>query len=117
MGNVNLPTPLVVAGGSLCVLGGYLLGVVTGPDTPERTVGVVESFDRATNRLCLSGETVAEQEGADDSGQLCGTWSRASGSAPPEVGDDFRFVSVRTAEDPEGASEESSVLIYGDVVD
>lgn len=117
MGNVNLPTPLVVAGGSLCVLGGYLLGVVTGPDTPERTVGVVESFDRATNRLCLSGDTVAEQEGADDSGQLCGTWSRASGSSPPAVGEEFRFVSVRTAEDPDAESADSGVLIYGEVVD
>ena len=42
MGNLNLPTPIVLAGAALCILAGYLIGVVAGPDTPERTTGTVE---------------------------------------------------------------------------
>ena len=45
MGNVNLPTPVAVAGGAICVLGGYLLGALTGPDTATRTTAVVDSYD------------------------------------------------------------------------
>ena len=47
VGNVTLPTPVFVAGGALCLLGGYLVGVVAGPDTPDRTTGSVVSFDDA----------------------------------------------------------------------
>ena len=63
MGNVNLPTPVALAGGALCALGGYLLGVVAGPDTAERTTAVVESFDEASNELCLSGDDRVEDRG------------------------------------------------------
>lgn len=119
MGTVNLPTPVVIAGAALCGLGGYLIGVVAGPDTPDRTTGVVDSYERSTSALCLSGDTVADQEGASEDGQLCGTWRRGSGSREPEVGDEFRFVSVRTSQAPEGVETDraSRVLIYGDVVD
>lgn len=119
MSTVSLPTPIVVAGGALCALAGFLLGVVAGPDTPARTTGVVESFDREDNTLCLSGETVAEQEGADEDGLLCGIWRRSSGSPAPAEGDEFRFVSVRTAAAPKGedAASGSRIFIYGDVVE
>lgn len=118
MANVNLPTPVVVAGGALCLLGGYLLGVVTGPDTPDRTTGVVESFDEPTNRICLSGETVSQHEAAQD-GELCGTWRRSAGSSDPEEGDEFRYVAVLTSEAPEADDTGlgRQVVIYGDVVD
>lgn len=120
MGNVTLPTPVAMAGGAICILGGYLLGVVTGPDTPSRTTAVVESYDPATSRLCLTGETVEDQEGAtDDDGVLCGTWRRAGGaSRNPEPGDEFRFVSVVSNETRDGAAEGAGrvTIIYGDVV-
>ena len=53
VGNVNLPTPVVLAGGGLCLLGGYLVGVVAGPEGPDRATGVVESYDSGTRKLCL----------------------------------------------------------------
>ena len=56
MGNVNLPTPVALAGGAICVLGGYLLGAVLAPDTATRTTAEVASYDPTTSRLCLSGD-------------------------------------------------------------
>jgi len=116
---VNLPLPLAVAAGGLCLLSGYLVGVVVGPDTPERTTGVVESYDRSTGRLCLTGEAVADQEVADDNGVLCGVWRRSLSSPVPAAGENFRFVAVEGGEPPEGESARrvADVLIYGDVVD
>ena len=118
MGNVNLPTPVALAGGALCALGGYLLGVVAGPDTAERTTAVVESYDEASNELCLSGDGVEGQEGVVDEGVLCGTWRRTSGAtADPEVGDTFRFVTVSTGPDVEAPQgQRATTIIYGDVV-
>ena len=116
MANVNLPTPVVIAGGALCLLGGYLIGVVAGPDAPDRTTGEVESYDSATRVLCLTGSAVSEQEGADEEGVLCGVWQRSPGSTTPGPGDEFRFVTKRTAENPSG-DDDADVLIYGDVVD
>ena len=135
MGNITLPTPVVIVGGALAVLGGYLVGVVAGPDTPTRTTGEVESYDVRSKQLCLVGEAVSEQAGADSDGRLCGVWRRSAGSANPSVGDSFRFVTLRTAQAP-GATEGEpaddpgddpgedpglqaggQVLIYGDVVD
>lgn len=103
----------------MCLLGGYLLGVVAGPDTPDLTTGVVESYDRNSLRLCLSGETVEEQEEVNEDGQLCGRWRRSAGATDPEVGQQFRYVTIRTSDAPEGEDAELSrqVLIYGDVVD
>ncbi len=118
MANVNLPLPLFLATGGLCLLSGYLIGVVAGPDNPERVTGVVESYD-GSGTLCLTGDTVAEQDTADDEGVLCGIWRRSLGSSVPSAGDSFRFVSVRRAEPPEGTDDPRGVdvLIYGDVVD
>jgi len=132
VGTVNLPTPVVVAIGALCVLAGYLLGVVAGPDRAERTVGTVESFDADTNVLCLAGDDVAaldeaaDDEVADEAADddlLCGRWERSVGSQRPGAGDQFRFVVVRTTDAPEGEADEEPdagagrVLIYGAVVD
>jgi hypothetical protein len=120
MGNLTLPTPVAVAGGAICLLGGYLIGTVAGPDAPTRTTGVVVSYDNQTSRLCLEGGTVSGQVGASPDGALCGTWRRSEGSGPaPERGDSFRFVSIEVdasgAEDAEG--EGPVTVIYGDVVD
>lgn len=118
MGNVNLPTPVALAGGALCVLGGYLLGVVTGPDTPSRTTAVVDSYDEADGTLCLTGDSVADQEGAGKDGRLCGTWRRIVGDeSVPRAGDEFRFVSVVVEQRPaDEESEGPTTMIYGDVV-
>jgi hypothetical protein len=115
MGNVNLPTPVAMAGGAICVLGGYLLGVVTGPDTATRTTAVVESYDPQSGRLCLSGESIEQQEGRVVDGVLCGTWRRTVGAATvPEPGDMFRFVSLSGDNSPQG--EQGTTVIYGSVV-
>lgn len=119
MGNVNLPTPVALAGGAICVLGGYLLGAVVGPDTATRTTAEVASYDPSTSRLCLRGDGIDGQEGTVVDGVLCGTWRRTQGSGDtPSKGDAFRFVSVEAgssgASGPEG--ETSATVIYGDVV-
>lgn len=119
MGNVNLPTPVAIAAAGICVLGGYLLGVVAGPDTATRTTAVVDSYDASTSRLCLTGDGIEGQEGAVEADVLCGTWRRTQGSVEtPRKGDEFRFVSVSAsgadASGPEG--QEPATVIYGDVV-
>jgi hypothetical protein len=119
MGNVNLPTPVALAGGAICVLGGYLLGAVVGPDTATRTTAVVASYDGATSRLCLRGDGIDGQEGTVVDGLLCGTWRRGQGSEQtPREGDPFRFVSF--AESGAGASgpegQQPTTVIYGDVL-
>jgi hypothetical protein len=118
MGNVNMPTPVALAGGAICILGGYLLGVLAGPDTPSRTTAVVDSYDQSNGHLCLSGDTVQGQEGATDDGRLCGTWRRSVGDNDlPEPGDQFRFVSVVVDQPPAGEdSDRPATIIYGDVV-
>lgn len=118
MGNVNLPTPVALAGGGLCLLAGYLLGMVAGPDSPSRATGTVVSFDDDTGRLCLRGEEVDGVEGQEPDGRLCGTWRRTEGNeATPEPGDDFRFVSVLVDQPPEDTEEpDPRTVIYGDVV-
>ena len=119
MGNVTLPTPVALTGGAICILGGYLLGVVAGPDTPERTTAVVDSYDADTGDLCLSGETIQDHEGVTEDGRLCGTWRRTQGvDSLPEPGDEFRFVSMVFERSREADSEVSTpvTVIYGDVV-
>lgn len=119
MGNVNLPTPVALAGGALCVLGGYFLGVLAGPDTPSRTSATVDSYDHGNGRLCLSGDNIGDQEGVTAQGQLCGTWRRTAGdSTLPEPGDEFRFVSVVVDQPPPGEAYEDGpfTVIYGDAV-
>ena len=110
MRNVNLPLPVLVLGAVLCLLSGYLLGVLLGPDGPDRTVGTVESYDQRGQQLCLSGDSVEGHEAAED-GVLCGTWQKAQGSRRPRVGDDFRFV---TSTEP-GPGGEDRVVIFGEV--
>jgi hypothetical protein len=117
MGNVNLPTPVALAGGAICVLGGYLLGVVAGPDTNSQTTATVTSYDAGTGRLCLHGDGVDGQEGSVRQGVLCGVWQRAAGeSGTPRKGEEFRFVSMT----PNGARSSDGqppvTAIYGDVV-
>ncbi len=116
MANVNLPMPVVVAGGALAILGGYLIGVVAGPETPDRATGVVESYDSSKAELCLSGDAVSGQDGVSDDGILCGTWQRPRNADQPVKGDKFRFVTLQTATSPDSESG-GTVLIYGDVVD
>lgn len=114
VGNVNLPTPVVIAAGVMCLAGGYLIGVVAGPDSPDRTTAVVSSYDANSNRLCLEGEGVADHEGADGD-ELCGTWQRVQGSVQPAEGDEFRFVSsLNRAQE---GSEDDRVTIFGEVAD
>lgn len=119
MGNVNLPTPVALAGGAICILGGYLLGVVVSPNAPSQTTAVVDSYDSATDELCLSGDTVDALEDVTATGQLCGIWRRSEGSGTtPEPGDHFRFVSVVV--DASRAGETGGAgpvtVIYGDVL-
>ncbi|QLQ10759.1 MAG: hypothetical protein HZY75_10770 [Nocardioidaceae bacterium] len=109
MGNVSLPTPVALAVGALCLVGGYLVGTVAGPDAPDRTTAEVVSYDAATQQLCLGGEGVEGHPGVAD-GQLCGVWRRSAGSVTPKPGDDFRFVSMVSS-----SGSDSAVNIYGDV--
>jgi hypothetical protein len=112
MGNLTLPTPVALAGGALCALGGFVVGVVAGPDTTQRTTAEVASFDPGTEELCLRGEAVAELPATED-GELCGTWRHTSSAHRPREGDQFRFVTMRSAE---GEGERPVTYIYGDVV-
>lgn len=113
MGNVTLPAPVAVAAGALCILGGYVVGVVAGPTPPSRTTAEVASWDRGTSELCLTGEAVADLAAVDEDGQLCGTWRRIPGAQEPGAGDSFRFVTI--ANDEPG-DEDAKVYIYGDVL-
>jgi hypothetical protein len=116
VGNVTLPTPVFLAGGALCLVAGYLVGSVVGPDTPERTTATVVSFEPDEAELCLEGEAIREQEGVNSEGHLCGTLRRTPNSQVPVKGDDFRFVSLRTSDEVDGKAVQQ-VVIYGDVLD
>lgn len=111
MGNVNMPTPVAVAGGALCLLAGYLVGSVAGPDTQSRTTAEVESYDSRSHELCLRGDGIADQPGVEGR-QLCGEWRRSTGDAVPSEGDSFRFVSIVAS-----SGGNSVTYIYGSVVD
>jgi hypothetical protein len=111
MGNLTVPTPVAIAGGILCVLAGFVVGVVAGPETTPRSTADVVSFDSGTDELCLGGEAVTGLAGADD-GVLCGTWQHRPSARQPQEGDAFRFVTMTSAAD-EG--EGAVTYIYGDV--
>lgn len=111
MANVNLPAPLALAGGALCLLAGYLIGVVAGPQTADQTVATVQSYSEDGRELCLSGGTVSEEDGAVD-GVLCGEWRRSTGATQPGEGDQFRFVAIERRE-----GDDATIYIYGDVVE
>lgn len=112
VGNVNLPTPVVLAGAGLCLLGGYLVGVVAGPEAPDRTTAIVTSFDSSTRKLCLEGKGVADLDGADEA-TICGVWRRTEHSAKPVKGDKFRFVS--TVNKGQSGVDDNVVTIFGEV--
>ncbi|WP_147384970.1 hypothetical protein [Nocardioides cavernaquae] len=114
MGNVNLPTPVVLAGAGLCLLGGYLVGVVAGPPAPDRTTAVVTSYEGPTRKLCLEGEAVSELDGAKDD-VICGVWRRTDDAAQPAKGDKFRFVS--TMNKGQSGSDDDVITIFGEVSD
>ncbi|WP_148574966.1 hypothetical protein [Nocardioides caldifontis] len=109
MGNVTLPTPLAVAGGALCLLAGYVVGVALGDGATDRSTAEVDSYDVSDNELCLTGEAVEQMEEAED-GMLCGEWRRGTASSVPRPGDAFTFVTITNERDGEQA-----VFIYGDV--
>lgn len=115
MGNVTLPTPIFVAGGAFCLLAGYLVGAVAGPDTPARTTATVVSFDRSDSKLCLEGESVKDEKATDSDGVLCGTWSHPAGVVEPSKGDKFRFVTM-DASGAKGSEPRATTVIYGTVV-
>ncbi len=110
MANINLPAPVAVAGGCLCLLGGYLIGAVAGPKASDPNVATVESYDPGSRRLCLTGDNVAEHPGAQD-GVLCGEWRSNSVSTRPAKGDTFRYVSLDRSSD----GEDTTTYLYGDV--
>ena len=114
MANVTLPAPVLLAGGALCLIGGYLIGAVTGPDAPDRTTATVVSYQREGSRLCLSGDAVEDEPGVSD-GELCGVWRRSNPAAgdDPTKGDSFRFVSL-VNQDTKRA--DPTTVIYGDLV-
>jgi hypothetical protein len=117
MGNVNLPTPVALAGGAICLLGGYLVGVLAGPETASRATATVASYDTGTGRLCLGGDGVQDQDGLDADGRLCGTWRRAGSSSTPREGERFRFVTVSAGGSGDSAGGDGPVtVIYGDVL-
>ncbi|MFL6158261.1 MAG: hypothetical protein ACJ72D_19385 [Marmoricola sp.] len=114
MANVTLPTPVFIAGGALCLVAGYLIGTVAGPDTPHRTTATVVSFDSKTSRLCLNGGSVKNEKNADENGMLCGTWSHSTDASKPHQGDNFRFVAMDTS-GVKGSEPRSATIIYGTV--
>ena len=110
MANVTLPTPVAVAGASLCLLAGYVVGAAVNGGGSSRSTAAVESYDAADNELCLTGEAVEDMDEAED-GVLCGEWRHGTASAAPEPGDAFRFVTITNR----SAGGEQAVFIYGDV--
>ena len=114
MGNVTLPTPVFVAGGALCLVAGYLIGTVAGPDTPHRATAKVVSFDAKTAELCLEGDAVKDEKHVDENGVLCGTWSHSADATRPRKGDTFRFVVLNTS-GAKGSAPHSATVIYGSV--
>jgi hypothetical protein len=116
MGNVNLPTPVALAGAALCVLAGYLIGAVASADTTSRTTATVASYDQGSGRLCLKGDGIKGQEGALTDGELCGTWRRTTGSSTPRAGEEFRFVTISPAGESGEPGHAPVTFIYGNVV-
>jgi hypothetical protein len=114
VGNVTLPTPVFLAGGAFCLLAGYLAGAVVGQDSSGGTTATVVSYESGSGRLCLEGDSVAD-DGAAEDGVLCGTWSHSTGSTTPRRGDTFRFVTMDTT-GVKGSQPRDTTVIYGTVV-
>lgn len=113
---MTLPTPVVVAGGVFLLLAGALTGFVLAPDSPSHTTASVASFNAKTSQLCLSGDGVKDEEDLNTEGQLCGVWRRSGVEGRPKVGDQFRYVAVRTS-GTAGGKAQHQIAIYGDVVE
>jgi hypothetical protein len=113
VGNLTLPAPVVVAGVVLCLLAGGVVGAVIAPDAPDRTTAKVVSYDARTSVLCLEGDSVKHEPGADSDGHLCALWRHAGPFQRPTAGDDFRFVTIRIS--GSGNDERRQTVIYGDV--
>jgi hypothetical protein len=111
-----MPTPVVVAGAVLCLLVGGVVGVVVAPDSPNRTTAEVASFNAKTSVLCLEGGSVKHEAGLNDDGELCAVWRHAGRYNRPQVGQHFRYVTVRTSGTVQGKKQQQTV-IYGDVVE
>jgi hypothetical protein len=112
---VSLPTPVVIAGGAVCLVAGYLIGTVAGPSTPHPTTATVVSFEAKTSHLCLEGKAVKDDKSVDSDGVLCGVWSHSTGASLPRKGDKFQFVAQDTATSNKRQPRYSTVL-YGTVV-
>jgi len=112
MGNVNLPTPVALAGAGLCLLAGYIVGAVVHPSGQDRTTAEVKTFNPDNDALCLTGEAVAPLANTDDN-LLCGTWRRDAGSTDPQPGDEFAFVTMTSTRGSDG---EKATFIFGEVV-
>ena len=113
MGNVTLPTPVFLAGGALCLVAGYLVGSVAGPDTPDRTRRPWSASTPALAKLCLEGDAIKDQEGVDADGMLCGTLRRTPNSQQPRA----RVTtsgSSRCAPPARSTASSSNGVIYGD---
>jgi hypothetical protein len=104
------------AGGALCLLAGYLAGSIVTSGAADAATATVVSYDTGTSRLCLEGDAVKDQKGADSDGRLCGTLRHTPNSDTPAKGDDFRFFSTRTTGKVDGRDEQQ-IVIYGDVAD
>lgn len=115
VGNLTLPTPVVLAGAGLCLLAGALIGYVAAPDATDPSVAKVASYDSGSSLLCLTGDAVQQEVGAAAQGRLCGTWRHSGIVRLPREGDRFRFVVVRTSGESGGQTHRQTVL-YGDVV-
>lgn len=115
VGNVTLPTPLVVAGGAFCLLAGALAGFVLAPDSHDQNTATVVSYQAGDSQLCLSGSRASAEKGADDKGELCGVWRHSGITHVPQPGQKFRFVTVYTS-GTSGGEEHRQTVLYGDVV-
>jgi hypothetical protein len=105
-----------VAGGVFLLLAGALTGFVLAPDSPNHTTASVASFNAKTSQLCLSGDGVKNEKDLNAEGQLCGVWRRSGVERKPKVGEQFRYVVVRTSGTADGKSQHQ-IAIYGDVVE
>lgn len=114
--SVTLPTPVFIAGLALAVGAGYFAGAVIGPQTPERTIATVASYEPGTGELCLEGGSVTDMSGVDEDGRLCGTWSHGPGVRRPKAGDTFRFVTLDT-EPSNGGKPLADLVIFGTVIE
>ena len=76
MANVTLPTPVFIAGGALCLVAGYLIGTVAGPDTPQRTTATVAAPVRTSRNATPERRAMGVRPTSDQTARA------TSGSSP-----------------------------------